>query len=96
MLIKIRALPTSVPPRDAFIALAVGNNRPPTATVKLPSHTGEPASSLPIGPASEPVQEGLISLSWEDEVFEDLWSMIDWNIGFPSSDLTSFVPRTEL
>lgn len=49
---------------------------------------GKSSGSLPEVPAGisvlEPLQDTLTPVGWDPELsLDDLWSMMDWNVGFP-------------
>jgi hypothetical protein len=40
-----------------------------------------------------PAQDAFANITWDDDgLLDDLWSVMDWNVGFPSLDLTSSTP----
>ena len=56
---------------------AVGDGQPSMSSVSLPEVPAEIA-------ALDPLQDTLTPVGWDPELsLDDLWSMMDWNVGFP-------------
>jgi hypothetical protein len=84
MINRIRALPVRTTQGTES-----GYMRPLTATVDQPQRTNDDVLK---NAALTSAEELFAPVGWENEVLDDLWSVMDWNVGFPNSDSTSFVP----
>ncbi|KZM20779.1 DNA binding [Ascochyta rabiei] len=87
MINRIYALPERSGP---LVRETISGDQLPTATAN-PSHDADQsANSIAALSTTHPEQEVFAPVGWNDDILlDDLWSMMDWNVGFPSMDLTS-------
>lgn len=67
-------------PPGATTVGRVGDGQPSMSSVSLPE--------VPAGvSALDPLQDTLTPVGWDPELsLDDLWSMMDWNVGFPEAN----------
>jgi hypothetical protein len=80
MIARIRALLIRTGP---IVTQAVGNNQLPTVTADLSRSCEHPESSLSNISTLDPIPGRFAPNGWENGVLDDLWSMMDWDVGFP-------------
>lgn len=87
MITRICALQEEV---DSGVQQSAGHRQPSNAEDNRMDHAEQSAPSFANTAIIDPAQEVFsnIGLS-EDILLDDLWSMMDWNVGFPSMDLAS-------
>jgi hypothetical protein len=89
MISRIRALPTKMPEHSRDTPQGTGCSRAFTTTVSEPIQASAVVLTDTV-PAL--AHDSSASLGFEPDVLDDLWTMMDWNVGFPDSDLMASIP----
>ena len=90
MIARIRALPAKP---GSSAGQAGGNDVPLTATTNPPNPTNHLTSFVSNTSNMDPTLDTLTPIAWENNTsLDDIWSMMDWNVGFLSMDHTSSMP----
>lgn len=86
MINRIRALPTRI---SEHSEITINSTQPSTATI---SQADQANSLAVLDAAHTTTHDSSAYFGWGTETLDDLWSMMDWNVGFTDSDPLSFVP----
>jgi hypothetical protein len=94
MIARIRALPARP---ESSAGQADANDVPYTTAANPPNPTNHLASFVPNTSILDPTLDTLTPISWDNNMsLDDIWSMMDWNVGFLSMDPTSSMPAPGL
>ncbi|KAF2623143.1 hypothetical protein BU25DRAFT_478739 [Macroventuria anomochaeta] len=84
MINRIRELPGRP---GSGVGQTVDDGQLSTAMSSPSNPTTQPAVSLEATSALDPMQDALNTVGWDHDLsLDDLWSMMDWNVGFSSMD----------
>lgn len=87
MITRICALPRRL---EASTEQTASSDQSPTAAINPPYFTDQSASSFAATSNLGSTQEAFGAIDWDNYAsLDDLWSMMDWNVGFSTMDPTS-------